>query len=203
MRRLLKKMLINRLLFPINSLGPGNRLIIYTQFCNRQCFNCASPELQPFDLSKQVSVDELYKTIIQNIDISKLDGITITGGEPLQQPIEELLHLLELLNTITSDIILYTGYEYSEIPNFLHEEQLFRLKQNISLLIDGPYIDSLNKDDLTLRGSTNQNLIFMKPYYKERYHYYLQEGRKIQNVAYGNENSFISVGIHSKDKGGV
>lgn len=192
-------MLINRILFPIKSLGPGKRLVIYCQSCNRNCFNCASPELQPFNPTKQVSVDALFKVITQNIDINQIDGITITGGEPLQQPIEELLQLLELLNTITDDIILYTGYQYSEFTSFLNKDQLFRLNKYISLLIDGPYIDRLNKADLALIGSSNQNLLFMKPYLKEKYDFYLNEGRKLQNVSYG-ENSFISVGIHSKEK---
>lgn len=192
-------MLIDRVLFPINSLGPGERLIIYTQFCDRNCYNCASPELQPFDRSKEVTVDELYGAILNNIDIKRIEGITITGGDPLKQPIEELLHLLELLNNITSDIILYTGYTYYEISNMLTENQFFRLRQSISLLIDGKYIDSLNHSNLTLRGSSNQKLIFFKPYFKDQYTNYLKKGRIVQNVTY--RDSFISVGIHTKEKG--
>lgn len=38
-------MQIDRLLYPVHSLGPGNRLVIWVRGCKKRCFNCANPEL--------------------------------------------------------------------------------------------------------------------------------------------------------------
>lgn len=42
-------MQIDRLLYPVHSLGPGNRLVIWVRGCKKRCFNCANPELQFFN----------------------------------------------------------------------------------------------------------------------------------------------------------
>ena len=34
-------MQIDRLLYPVHSLGPGNRLAIWVKGCRKRCFNCA------------------------------------------------------------------------------------------------------------------------------------------------------------------
>lgn len=190
-------MLISRILFPITSLGPGNRLVIWTQGCSNHCPNCASPELQPFDQSKCIAPKKLFDLIKANVNSQLVDGITITGGEPLQQPMDELLELLTMLNTITPDIIIYTGYPYKDLRSILGEDAFKSLCSNINVMIAGPYIDKLNDSSLTLKGSSNQTIHLFKMKYKDLYAEYIKRGRTIQNVYNGRE--IISVGIHSKE----
>ena len=71
-------MQIDRLLYPVHSLGPGNRLAIWVKGCRKRCFNCANPELQLFDSNNEVSM-----TIIKDM-ISKIDKI-LTGLQLLEE----------------------------------------------------------------------------------------------------------------------
>ena len=74
---------IDRILFPIQSLGPGNRLVIWTVGCSKHCFNCSNEELWEHDDKRNISPDELFELILKSIDVGQIDGITFTGGDPL------------------------------------------------------------------------------------------------------------------------
>lgn len=190
-------MLIDRIIYPIKTLGPGERLVIWTVGCSKHCKNCANPELWFFDKTKDISIDDLCELITQSTQGKKFDGVTITGGDPFEQ-LQELLNLLRNLKRLTDDIIVYTGYIYDEIKKNCSNEELNEIKETVTLLIDGQYIDELNDNQCVLRGSTNQNLIFFNGKHKETYDLYLSEERKIQNVFY--DNKLISVGIHNREK---
>jgi anaerobic ribonucleoside-triphosphate reductase activating protein len=84
--------------------------------------------------------------------INDADGVTITGGEPFDQP-SALIDLLHLLNQINGgDVLVYTGYSRTNIQNIL--EQVDGL---IDALVSEPY-DAKATDKLPLRGSDNQVL---------------------------------------------
>ncbi len=189
-------MQIDRILYPITTLGPGNRLVIWTIGCSKHCVKCANPELWEENSAKDVGIDNLVNLIKQGCANNIIDGITITGGDPLEQ-IAELIILLQLLKNITNDIILYTGYTISEIEKEFSHLQWEKVKQQISVLIDGPYIDELNDNNCVLRGSRNQNIIFFDESKKDIYESYLEKGRSVQNVFYNEK--MISVGIHNNN----
>lgn len=191
-------MLIDRVIFPITALGPGERIAIWTQGCSKRCRNCASRELWEKDSAKDIAVGGLIGKIAEYIGDEKVDGITITGGDPLEQP-EELNVLLEGLHIFSRDILLYTGYEYGELQERLGPAYLERLRKNVSVLIDGRYVDDKNDNKSALRGSVNQNIIFFDESVRKKYERYIRNGRQIQNVYY--DKSLMSVGIHNKERG--
>ncbi len=45
-------MQIDRVLFPITTLGPGNRIGIWTIGCPHKCYNCSNPELWDANVNK-------------------------------------------------------------------------------------------------------------------------------------------------------
>ena len=176
---------IDRILYPITSLGPGKRMAMWTIGCDRHCENCANKELWNENPRKNISVNAAFR-FIKNISLNyQIDGFTITGGEPLRQD-RELFELIKLMNRITNDIIMYTGYLLKDIS----KTTMDFLRENISLLIDGPYIADLNDNGSTLH--------YFKQKYITKYKKYLSEGRKIQNIFY--EQKLISVGISDKGK---
>lgn len=188
-------MFIDRILSPIETLGPGKRLVIWTRGCGKHCKGCANPELWETIGSKNYDVKKVIDIIKQVYKDTQFDGITISGGDPLEQK-DEMLFLLEQLNEITDDIIVYTGYEFHELENLWSENDLKRLKNSIAILIDGPYVEEKNVPEAVMRGSSNQEILFFKDKYKNKMDEYMKIGRKIQNVFMGSK--MISVGIHDR-----
>ncbi|MGI6337102.1 MAG: 4Fe-4S single cluster domain-containing protein [Eubacteriales bacterium] len=181
-------MYIARVLYPVEVLGPGMRICIWTCGCPHKCEGCANPELWEVDESRNIKIPVLLDLIQRIVSDNQVNGFTITGGEPFFQK-EELKALLASLSDWSEDILVYTGY---------YKEQLRDLDlEYISVLIDGPYIKEKN-NGLTLRGSSNQRIHILDERYKELYASYLsKEHSRLQNFLDGT--SVISVGIHQPD----
>jgi anaerobic ribonucleoside-triphosphate reductase activating protein len=184
-------MQIDRLLYPVHSLGPGNRLAIWVKGCRKRCFNCANPELQLFDSNNEVSMT-IIKDMISKID-KNIDGITITGGEPFCQA-KDLYELITFILEITDDILIFTGYSKNEIYD-LNNDDVIKCINKAAVVIYGEYIDELNDNHTPLIASSNQTMEFCNPKIKSKYIDYINNGRMIENFYY-NDN-LISVGIHN------
>ena len=133
--------------------GPGNRFVLWTQGCSKGCSECFNPETWSNNIFKEYSPRHILE-IIKNFEV---DGITISGGDPLEQEVE-LLELLFLLKEIKlpKGIILFTGFSRNEIlENPIREKCL----EYVDVLIDGRYEKNL-KVDFSLRGSSNQEFYF-------------------------------------------
>lgn len=184
-------MYIDRILYPIHTLGPGNRLVIWTKGCSKKCKNCSNPELWSIENSKNRDIKTLFQIILNISKKYKIDGITFTGGDPLEQ-FDELMEFIVLLKSITKDILVYTGDYFESLAKNKQE----KIKKNVPILIDGPYIHELNFKDVKLRGSKNQNIIYFNKELEEIYREYLKKERMIQNIIMGEK--LISVGIHNR-----
>ena len=133
--------------------GPGKRFVLWTQGCSKGCKNCFNPETWSTDLYKELSPTQIFE-LIKNFEV---EGVTISGGDPLEQE-DDLLELLFLLKEIKlrKGIILFTGFSRNEIrENPIREKCL----NYIDVLIDGRYEEEL-KTDSSLRGSSNQEFYF-------------------------------------------
>lgn len=188
-------MQIARVIYPVKTLGPGERLVIWTVGCSKKCENCISKELWEKEENKELDISAFFTSLLKTIEGKVIDGITISGGDPLEQK-DELLKLLPKLKGISDDILLYTGYTHKEITDNLDNNELKLLKENVSVLIEGRYINELNDNQCVLRGSTNQKILFFNQEIEDKYKTYIDGKRTIQNF-YMNEG-LISVGIHNK-----
>lgn len=182
-------MQIDRIIFPVETLGPGRRIVIWTIGCPRRCKDCSNPELWNIDPQKDIDISDLIKIINNQTDV---DGITITGGDPFYQRNELLKLVNEIKRKGINDILIYTGYLYEELQQ---DEVSKEIINNISALVDGPYIAELN-DNIGLRGSSNQRLFVLNKKYTSLYEYFEYEKRHQQNFV--NNGSVISVGIPNK-----
>ena len=132
--------------------GPGNRFVLWTQGCSKGCSECFNPLTWSFKRNISLTPEEIFE-LIKNYDI---DGVTITGGDPLEQ--EDILSLLMLISTLDlrKGVILFTGYSIDEInKDFLLRKSL----SYIDVLIDGRY-EKDKKISSGLRGSENQNILY-------------------------------------------
>lgn len=181
-------MFIARILYPVNVLGPGDRVGIWFDGCKHACKGCSNPELWDFQEKYKISLNRVLKLIETIKESNNISGFTITGGDPFEQP-DDLNELLGALKNISMDIIVYTGYEFDYL-----KQKFPDILKKITVLIDGPYIEEKN-DNSFMRGSSNQNYIVLDSNYNEFYKTYFQKGiNKIQNFT--SKDGIISVGIH-------
>ena len=180
-----------RIYYPVTSLGPGKRVGIWLAGCDRNCAGCISPELRISSNGTYVEVDEIMKNILKHC--SDADGFTISGGEPFISP-EGLKKLVEAISKMWTDIIIFTGYKLSELLE-MNDDNVNYILDNISVLIDGPFIEELN-DNRGLRGSSNQNIhVFKKA---DMYRGLNDCERSVQVVV--NNDRVMTIGIPVESK---
>lgn len=185
-------MQIERMYYPVRTLGYGTRFGIWTIGCPRCCPNCSNPELQKPNPDKCIEVSSILSLINQYKE--KIDGVTITGGDPLLQA-EALRELLLGIEEVgIQDTLVYTGYTLDEIQS---DYKMNKILDYIGVLIDGPYIDALN-DNKSIRGSTNQHIIVLRKSLSDRYRNVDEWHRKSQTIY--TDNSLYSIGIPHNEK---
>lgn len=185
-------MYIARILYPVKVLGPGNRMGIWFTGCKHMCKGCSNPELWSIKKNNFATIEQVEKLIRSVAFENRIDGFTITGGDPMEQA-DEITNLLENVKDISEDVLLYTGYEITELTSDAHK----KLLRNVAVLIDGRYEEDLN-DNSFLRGSSNQNIHVLKEQFNSKYCDYINGNHnEIQNFMINNK--VVSVGIHKKD----
>ena len=183
-----------RILYPVQVLGPGNRIGIWLCGCNRACKGCSNPELWIQRDEFEIDVANVASLIRKVAESHIVDGFTISGGEPFQQA-DELLLLLSYLTPISTDILIYTGYRLEEL-RALNSESVNGILDSAEVVVDGAYIEDLN-DNSVLRGSSNQQIHILNPDHEDLYRKYLANTQnQIQN--FNTVDGVVSVGIHRK-----
>ena len=134
--------------------GPGDRFVIWTQGCRKMCKNCYNPETWSHYKNNLITIEE----IINQIKDSSATGVTISGGDPFEQP-REIFSLLENISLLDlkDGVIVFTGYTIEEIKTI---PQLESCLKYIDLLIDGKYFEDLRISS-GLAGSSNQQFHFL------------------------------------------
>jgi anaerobic ribonucleoside-triphosphate reductase activating protein len=134
--------------------GPGERFVIWTQGCRKGCKNCYNPETWSHYRNNLIDIDLL----VEEIKNSSISGVTISGGDPFEQP-EELFYLLTKIKqlSLSDGVIVFSGYTIEEIRV---REELRKSLDYIDVLIDGLYIDE-KRISSGLAGSSNQEFHFL------------------------------------------
>ncbi|MBR4151800.1 MAG: anaerobic ribonucleoside-triphosphate reductase activating protein [Selenomonadaceae bacterium] len=130
--------------------GDGIRFAIFMQGCQRNCAGCHNPETHALNGGRLIDTAEILAEIKKN---PLLDGITLTGGEPFLQ-INAADEIARAVKSFGLNVWCYTGFIYEELP-----PEAAPLIQNIDVLIDGAFIESLRDLELQFRGSRNQRII--------------------------------------------
>lgn len=168
--------------------GPGERLVIWTQGCTKACPGCFNPETWKFSRKNLRVPSELAEEVIS----SNPEGLTLTGGDPLEQP-EALLDFLKALHnfsdpeTLRADlfprgIICFTGFVIEELSGAALE-----CVDYLDLLIDGRFIEKLRYTS-GLAGSSNQ-----------RFHFNSRDGRGESRISRDEVVFDQAVEIHVDD----
>lgn len=100
-------------------------------------------------------MEELFMDMVNSNNVK---GVTILGGEPMQQTYDDdLKNLLKRIRRETKkDIWIYSGYTFEEI---LQNEKRLELLKLCDVLVDGRFVDELKDPSLRFKGSSNQRII--------------------------------------------
>ena len=140
--------------------GPGFRYTIFLQGCSHHCKGCHNPATWDFSGGTEMEISNIAA------DIDKayyIDGVTISGGEPLDQA-DRLIELLNMLKQKGLHIIMFSGYTFEEA---VIDKDKRACLEKTDILIDGEFIEEKKSLDLRFRGSTNQRVIDVPSSLKE------------------------------------
>ena len=137
--------------------GPGLRMVVFFQGCAAKCLGCFNPDTHPFEPVRRVGAEELFDENLRD----KVEGITVSGGEPFMQS-GPLYALLSAAKGRSLSTVVYTGFTYAFIASVPEAAKSLAL---IDVLIDGPYVESRPEDTLLARGSKNQSIHLLTPRY--------------------------------------
>ncbi len=134
-------------------VGPGLRDGIWVQGCSIRCPGCANEAYLAHERRVVMPVSRLLGHFRERR--GKIDGVSILGGEPIEQP-EALGALLRGVQGLGLSTVVFTGRRYEGL---LADSTCAELLAHTDLLIDGPFLQA--QKDLTLhwRGSRNQRLL--------------------------------------------
>lgn len=145
--------------------GPGVRASIFVSGCTHNCKNCFNKEAQDFNYgnlyTKEVE-DKFMKYVLDD----NTKGISILGGEPLMQTMDDsLLNLLKRIKKETNkEIWLWSGYTYEEA---ILSEKRKEILNYVDVLVDGRFEEENKSLLIKFRGSTNQRIIDLNKTRKE------------------------------------
>lgn len=151
--------------------GPGVRCVLWVSGCRLACPGCHNPETHDFNAGQPFD-EAAYQKIREIMNRPFIDGITLSGGHPLDpNNVEEVCGIVERLREEfhdTKTIWLYSGYEWETFSDILSDSvsygdtYIYRLISNCDVVVDGPYVESQRDITLKFRGSRNQRLIDVK-----------------------------------------
>jgi anaerobic ribonucleoside-triphosphate reductase activating protein len=147
--------------------GPGKRLLLFTQGCSIRCKGCVNSHLWNFGEGTDATTAE----IVRLCKAEDIEGITLHGGEPLDQA-EGLLEIAKSLKAIGKTVILFTGYTYKEL-SLKSQRALWRISD---IVVSGRYDESKRNIYLQFRGSTNQKIYCHEGKYKD---YKINDGETV------------------------
>ena len=172
--------------YPVTTLGYGKRLGVWFQGCHKRCEGCISPEFQDPDGGRMLSISALDALLCSS---GQADGLTVSGGEPFDQP-EGLLKLVRWFSeNYGDDILIFTGYTLEELRE-KNSPKINEILERISVLVDGEYAESLYTE-IGMRGSSNQRIHVWKN--KDRYQDIYTMKRTLQCVLQGERVWMIGI----------
>ena len=137
--------------------GPGLRLAVFVQGCSHRCPGCHNPGTHDPEGGHLMDTGEIVQLLREN---PLLDGLTLSGGEPFEQPGPCLL-LAEAAKGMGLTVWIYSGYTYEQLAGMADEAALGLLRV-CDVLVDGRFVQARKSLDLDFRGSSNQRLVDLK-----------------------------------------
>lgn len=184
---------VNRILAPITVLGAGRRVCVWVQGCALACPGCASVDTWDAAQGTHYEPAALAERLAELVSQENLDGLTVTGGEPLDQPAQLAELIAELKARLSSspqaarfDVLLFSGYARGAA-----KRRAGALWELLDAAVCGPYRQHL-PSDAPLVASSNQEMVLLTGVAESKYASN-QGGHRMQVVSDGD--SLMMVGL--------
>lgn len=140
--------------------GPFERCALWVAGCDLACPGCCNPALFDPNSVEPTSATELTG-LLDRVCGAGVEGITVLGGEPLQQP-QGLAWLASAAQACGLGVIVFTGYTLEQARERTGFDEVWA---NVDTLIDGRF--DAHQPELRRRfiGSANQRLHHRTPRY--------------------------------------
>lgn len=156
--------------------GPGRRAVLWFQGCTLGCRSCWNQTALPFE-GTPTDKDQIVERVLALHRADLIEGLTFSGGEPMQQTLS-MLGLIDKLHKAAGGSIsfgMFTGYTLGELERgryFTFEEcgDKTTLWQAIRARLDFAVMGRYNADapaNLPLLTSRNQRLHLFSGRYRE------------------------------------
>jgi anaerobic ribonucleoside-triphosphate reductase activating protein len=129
--------------------GPGVRFVVWMQGCSLGCPGCFNPGTHDAAAGTARDVDEL----LAEIAAAGADGVTLSGGEPFEQP-DAALAILAGARRLGLSTLAFSGFAIDELRARPLGDALL---EHLDVLIDGRYRAG-ERLGAGLRGSANQRI---------------------------------------------
>ncbi len=140
------------------SNGLGWRAVLFVSGCPHNCPGCHNKIAQDYNYGEEFDEQKIIARIKDN---SILNGITISGGEPLCK--ENIATVNKFIEDVKKerpelDVWCYSGYTLEQLQERNDEVTNDTLKK-IDVLVDGRFVEARKNSEIKFRGSDNQRLL--------------------------------------------
>lgn len=179
--------------------GPGVRSTLFVSGCRHKCPGCFNELYQDFSYGNNWD-EAAYTTLLSYLCHPKVSGLTLLGGEPMQQ-VPELTAILKRLRAdlkerhLERSIWVYSGYTLEQI---LSDPDRAACLAQCDVLVDGLFREDLLDLRLRFRGSSNQRILNARACIKEQrpiYISYEKGGEPPQGVEVSDESPLLSADL--------
>lgn len=141
--------------------GPGLRAVVWFQGCTLACPGCFNPGTHDPNGGYESDTAGLASEVLALK--ATIEGLSVSGGEPFQQP-EALLDLLRRLDGSGLSRLVFSGYTLDEVQSLALGPSLLA---HVDVLVSGRYVQSQHIGR-NLLGSANQAIHFLTNRYSPR-----------------------------------
>ncbi len=157
--------------------GPGLRAVVYFQGCSLNCADCWNPTSHKFN-----GADLAAASIVEQIEtahrVLTLEGVTFSGGEPMQQ-VHALVEIMSRIRVAlpSASMGMFTGYAEPELDaghyatrptaSTAEKRKVWHIvRAHLDFAVMGRY-DRRQPGTAPLRTSRNQKLLLFSSRYRE------------------------------------
>ena len=162
--------------------GPGSRFVVWMQGCSLGCAGCFNANTHDAGAGREVAVAE----IAAQLAAANVEGLSLSGGEPLQQPAAAAA-ILDAARALGLSTLAFSGYTIDEIRELPGGPEVLA---RLDVLVDGRY-RSTERLATGLRGSANQRIHLLS----RRYSMTDVEATPVAEIRIGPTGELVFTGV--------